>query len=63
MRSTWLSLVFLLLLSLSVDSFSRGAPESACEEDMRPRHGFATQDINRLVEVDDLPIILREKAI
>ena len=38
-----LSLVFLLLLSLSVDSFSRGAPESACEEDMRPRHGFATQ--------------------
>ena len=38
-----LSLVFLLLLSLSVDSFSRGSPESACEEDMRPRHGFATQ--------------------
>merc|ERR1712107_658094 len=25
------------------DSFSRGSPESACEEDMRPRHGFATQ--------------------
>merc|ERR1719150_2510740 len=38
-----LSLVFLLLLSLSVDSFSRGSPEPACEEDMRPRHGFATQ--------------------
>merc|ERR1719209_296028 len=43
MRSTWLSFVFLLLHSLSVDSFSRGSPESACEEDMRPRHGFATQ--------------------
>ena len=26
-----------------MDSFSRGSPESACEEDMRPRHGFATQ--------------------
>ena len=38
-----LSFVFLLLHSLSVDSFSRGSPESACEEDMRPRHGFATQ--------------------
>jgi len=43
MRSTWLSFVFLLLHSLSVDSFSRGSPEAACEEDMRPRHGFATQ--------------------
>ena len=40
-----LSFVFLLLHSLSVDSFSRGSPESACEEDMRPRHGFATQVI------------------
>ena len=36
----------LLLLCLWVgggEAFSSGAPESVCEGDMRPRHGFAPQ--------------------
>jgi hypothetical protein len=38
-RGCWL---LLHCLSLA-HGFSRGAPEGACEEDMKPRHGFATQ--------------------
>ena len=39
---TWL-LMFLLGLPCLTDSYSRGAPDTACSQQMLPRHGFDIQ--------------------
>ena len=36
-------LVMLTSLSPRVNTYSRGAPDSACSDNMQPRHGFDVQ--------------------
>ena len=41
-RLAW-ALLCLLAASPHVDTYSRGAPDSACTDNMMPRHGFDVQ--------------------
>ena len=41
-RLAW-TLLCLLAASPHVDTYSRGAPDSACTDNMMPRHGFDVQ--------------------
>ena len=41
-RLAW-ALLCLLAVSPHVDTYSRGAPDSACTDNMMPRHGFDVQ--------------------
>ena len=36
-------LMSLLYLTTRVDTYSRGAPDSSCTDNMQPRHGFSVQ--------------------
>ena len=43
MRGGWTWLLLLLSLPCLTDSYSRGAPDTACNQQMMPRHGFDIQ--------------------
>ena len=65
-------LVMLTSLSPRVNTYSRGAPDSACSDNMEPRHGYSVQagpppveiitDMEEIVHKDYLRVTIRSKG-